>query len=309
MGKTLTATKVDLSGKYAIVTGASPLSLGYETAQKLAEWGAHVLVSRRIQTDEIVDELRARDLNVKGHDLDLSDTKSVSTFTNWYLSEYGERLDILINNAGIHQDFLSKRKTPELTPDGLEIHWRTNYLGTAHLTLNLLPLLRQTGQTYGEVRIVNVVSQLHSKANNADVLDANNQPYNSWRAYGRSKLALIHFTRELHRRYAKKDNLKAFSLHPGGAGGVRTNIASKGLEGHGFLQALMKLGKPLEPLFMASALDGAQTQLYCATSDEAVSGQYYQNCAIHKASDETRDQETATRLWDETAKWIEGLAG
>jgi NAD(P)-dependent dehydrogenase (short-subunit alcohol dehydrogenase family) len=304
--------RVDLSGKQMIVTGCSVGSLGYATAQQLANWGATVIVTTRRDTKDVVAALNAelaqhsQSGKVDGHVLDLSNATSVSQFSQWYDRFYGQRLDALVNNAGIHLDLLSEWKEPRLSRDAFEIQWRTNYLGTVHLTHNLLPLLCRTGLDAGEARVVNVVSQLHSRGSNELLFDTN-RVYNSWQAYGLSKLGLIHFTNELHRRYAQTSHLKSYSLHPGGRSGTYTNVASKGLEGHAFIEMVRRLAAPLERLMMASATEGAQTQIHCATSAAAKSGHYYANCKIAQSSKDSTDQGAARQLWEETQAWL--LAG
>lgn len=306
------AQPVDLAGKHVIVTGAGLRSLGYETAKTLARWGATVSVTTRRNTARIADEL-TRELAgenvsalIDGHELDLSDTDSVQTYVQWYRKNHGDRLDILVNNAGIHLDLMSKWKEPTRSSDGQEIHWRTNYLGTAQLTLELLPLLRQTGNLHGDARIVNVGSQIHSRGSNAALFDAAT-PYNSWRAYGLSKLALIHFTFELDRRFAESDNLKSYCLHPGSPKGTYTRVADRGFESSPIIGLLRRLGAPLEKLFMSTAEEGAQTQIYCASSPTAAGGHHYQDCQIREPSPESRDREAAGRLWQETLDWFQKL--
>jgi retinol dehydrogenase 12 len=310
------AERVDLSGKRIIVTGCSTGSLGFATALQLAQWGASVIVTTRRETKDVVTALNAelaqgglsrpglsRPGKIDGHKLDLADATSVNQFSQWYDRFYGERLDVLVNNAGIHLDLLSEWKEPRQSRDGCEIHWRTNYLGTTHLIATLLPMLRETGRSVGEARIVNVVSQLHSRGTN-DLLFNSNRPYESWQAYGLSKLALIHRTNELHRRFSQSDNLKSYSLHPGGRSGTYTNIASRGLNGHPLIGLVRRAVAPLERVLMASAAEGAQTQIYCATAAAAESGRYYANCRIAQGSPDTLDENAARRLWDETEVWL-----
>jgi NAD(P)-dependent dehydrogenase (short-subunit alcohol dehydrogenase family) len=180
-------------------------------------------------------------------------------------------------------------------------------MGTVHLTHNLLVLLRATARDTGEARLVNVVSQLHSRGTNALLFNPD-RAYNSWQAYGLSKLGLIHFTRELHRRYSEIDKLKSFSVHPGGRSGSYTNVASKGLAGHNGIKMIRRLAAPLERLMMASAEEGAQTQIHCATSATAQSGHYYVNCQIAASSSDSMDESAALRLWQETQDWLDGAA-
>ena len=310
--KTPYAAVADLSGKQAIVTGAGMGSLGFETAKTFARWGATVIVTTRSNTTSVVNELKDKlaeenvYAQIEGHDLNLCDVNSVNNFVQWYLDHYGQHLDILVNNAGIHLDLMSKWKEPKLSNDGHEIQWRTNYLGTAHLTHNLLPLLQKTGDSGGDARIVNVVSQIHSKGSNQALFDPAT-PYESWKFYGLSKLAMIHFSHELDRRFAQQNNLQSYCLHPGGASGTYTEVATKGFEGSPAIGFLRKLGAPIEKLFMSTAEEGAQTQIHCATSPQAEGGHYYFNCKIHQASEESRDKEAAGRLWRQTLDWINGL--
>jgi len=306
------AEQVDLKGKNVVVTGASEGSLGYATARTLARWGALVVVTSRRNTAAIVDTLQQElqkqgdSALIIGHELDLCDANSVNSFCQWYLQNHGERLDILVNNAGVHLDLMSKWEEPTLSEDGHEVQWRTNYLGTAHLTHKLLPLLQQTGDKFGDARVVNVGSQIHSKARNEALFDPGTS-YNSWKSYGMSKLALIHFSHELNRRFSETHKLQSYCLHPGGTGGTYTAVADKGFANAPVIGFLRKLGAPLERLFMSTPEEGAQTQLYCATSPEAVGGYYYVNCAIGQASENSNDRATAKRLWDSTQEWLNNL--
>ena len=255
-----------------LVTGASPGSLGEAVADGLRQSGADVVVTSRS--------------GVVGSQLDLASFESVEAFCAWYAKEVGQ-LDVLVNNAGVHLDLRSKWKEPHIV-DGHEIHWRTNYLGTWHLTDRLLPLLLQ-GK---EPRVVNVVSKLHARGRLDD-----DGSYNSWVAYGTSKLALIHHAKELSRRHP---NVVATSLHPGS---VYTHIADRGLEEQRVLSVLRKAFAPLERRTLLSPEQGAQTVLHCASAD-VVPGGYYERCALKEPSAAAQDSAAAERLWDETARWL-----
>jgi retinol dehydrogenase-12 len=300
------AEPVDLRGKTILVTGATPGSLGFETARTLASWGGSVVVTARSHPDDAVGSLRERLQRadspglVDGHALDLSRRDSVVGFARWFTETHGDRLDVLVNNAGIHLDLLSRWKEPRLSDDGVEIQWRTNYLGTAHLTYLLLPLLEKTGLATTDARIVNVVSQLHKKGANDDMFGAT-RPYNSWTAYGNSKLALVHMTTELQRRYAMRSHLQAYCLHPGS---VFTNVAAKGLEGTGFIEKVRNALSPIEAFFLKTPEEGAQTQIYCATHPGLPGGFYYEDCRRSEASADAAAPAIATRLWAETADWV-----
>lgn len=300
------ATAVDLSGKHIIVTGASIGSLGFATAKILASWGARVVITTRSDPESTLTALRSASksrghvggdvhVHVDGHTLDLTSADSVTAFVAWYRETYGNRLDVLINNAGIHLDLRSEWKAPTLTDDGYEIHWRTNYLGTFQLTSLLLPLLLDTAKHTGDARVVNVVSQLHNKGKSY-ALFAPLDPYNSWHAYGTSKLALMHHAIEIQRRYAAS-GVQAYCLHPGA---VYTRIADKGLAGHPFIALLRKILAPVEAFFLLSPEQGAQTSVHCATAAQLPGGRYYVNCTEENMSDNVEGADVSERLWNQT---------
>ncbi len=280
------ATPVDMSGKTVVVTGAAPGSIGGETADALRAWGATVVTTTR---------------SGGSHPLDLADPASVQAFADWYADTHGT-LDVLVNNAGVHLDLTNSWKQPHLSPDGFELHWRVNFLGTMHLTHLLLPLLEKTAAEKGESRIVNVVSMLHTRGRNAWMFEPA-PSYSSWNAYGQSKLALVHLTHELQDRY-RTQGVRSYALHPGK---VYTDIATKGLQEHPVLSRVRRFAAPLERLLLLTAEQGAQTTLKCATEPGLEGGRYFDACAVRPASTEAEDRTTAVRLWDETLEWVAGL--
>jgi NAD(P)-dependent dehydrogenase (short-subunit alcohol dehydrogenase family) len=275
--------------KVFVVTGAGPGSLGEATAAALREHG-RVITTRRSGTPG--DDF---------HPLDLADAGSVAAFADW-LAGATDRVDVLVNNAGVHLDLRRKWKEPQLV-DGHEVHWRTNYLGTAHLTRLLLPALLRTAGGEGEARVVNVVSKLHARGRN-DWLTGTVTPYDSWDAYGTSKLALVHEAAELERRYGAR-GVHGYSLHPGS---VYTKVADRGLETAPILGRLRKLLAPLERRALTSPEAGARTTVFCATSPGAVPGAYHRRSAVADASPEAGDQDAGAALWERTSAWVEGRA-
>jgi hypothetical protein len=76
------------------------------------------------------------------------------------------------------------------------------------------------------------------------------------------------------------------------------------MEGHGVIEFLRRVAAPLERLILASAAEGAQTQIFCATSPDAQSGQYYVNCKVARCTPDSRNELAASRLWEETQIWL-----
>ena len=320
------AAPVDLSGRHVIVTGASPGSLGYETARILAGWGATVVATRvrdvALMGSSLKDDLRKRGAdadNLTAHALDLRDPDSVNAFANWYRDSHQGRLHVLVNNAGIHRKTLAPRKEPPLTEDGFEVHWRTNYLGAIHLTWALLPLLQTGGLESGDARVVNVSSGLHDRAGNADLfgeiarrnlphgdLPPHDRPrYHSWDAYGKSKLAMNHMAFEIERRFAESHNLHGVAVHPGV---VMTNLtlpqAFRGRIG----KVSHRISSALASLVLLSPTAGAQTIVMCASQHPLQGGRYYERCAVAEPSADSLDADASKRLWEQSERWVGTLA-
>ncbi|WP_158601575.1 SDR family NAD(P)-dependent oxidoreductase [Zhongshania marina] len=299
------AEVVSLQGRHFIVTGCAEGSLGFATALQLLGQGAVVSVTVRSNSGSIAEALcrqldRRYHQNIHAFDLDLSHYDSVEAFVKAY-TETGLALDVLINNAGIHLDLMSRWTSPQLSADGCEIQWRVNYLGTAHLTLCLLPLLQDSAAVSGDSRVVNVVSQLHSKGLNSEFF-RHQRPYNSWNAYGQSKLALVHFTCSIDVHFSEH-GITSYCLHPGA---VYTNVAGKGLANTGMIEKVRNALAPLEKFLMKTPAQGAQTQIHCATAAKDVlsSGKYYSNIQVAAASSEADDSDVAEKLWLDLQNWL-----
>ncbi len=315
------AVPVDMSGRHVIVTGASPGSLGYETARILAGWGAKVVATRvrnvAPMEASLKDDLRKRgaeENNITAHALDLRDPDSVNGFVTWYGDKHQGKLHVLVNNAGIFKKTLTQPRKPPLTEDGVEVHWRTNYLGAFHLTWALLPLLQRSGLESGDARVVNVSSGQHDRVGNEDLFNEgprNGEPrhgeprYHSWDAYGKSKLAMIHMAYEIERRFAESHNLHAMAVHPGV---VMTNLtlpqAFRGRIG----KALYRISSVLTSLVLLSPNAGAQTFVMCASTKSIQGGKYYERCAIAEPSADSHDADASRRLWDQSEQWVGTLA-
>ena len=297
------AKPVDMTGRQVIVTGASEGSMGYMVALQLARWGAQVVATGRSDTDSLQQALRTElgtgGGSVTARALDLADRDSVSAFANWHRERFGA-LHVLINNAGILHDLLALRRQVERSADGVEIHWRVNYLGTFHLTSLLLPLLIDSAAADGDARVLNVTSHQHVRGRNDHLLAAFAN-HNPWDAYGQSKLALIHMAQALHRRHGRTGEFRALSLHPGA---VYTNLVSGGLESYSRVRPIQRLMAAPAKAALLSPLQGAQTTLFCATDAEVQGGRYYDRCAVSQPSADALDASVAERLWALSEEWL-----
>jgi len=198
-----------VSKRVAVITGANS-GLGFQAALRLARMGAGVVMACRSAERA---EAARRDLVAAVPDaeaivlpLDVSEPESIRQFGEQFAEQVG-RLDLLINNAGIVGVPLTRNSV------GHELHLATNYLGAFALTGTLLPFFREEVPT----RIVNIGSLAHRFARlELEDLNWEKARYGEWRAYARSKLALLGFTMELERRLRRGGGSAiALAAHPG----------------------------------------------------------------------------------------------
>ncbi|PSJ29250.1 short-chain dehydrogenase [Streptosporangium nondiastaticum] len=253
----------DQSGRTAVVTGANS-GIGYVTARELARRGARVVLACRDATRGKAAEERVRaaapGADVQFAPLDLADLSSVRAFA---ADLPGDRLDLLINNAGVMA--LPQRRTV----DGFEMQFGTNHLGHFALTGLLLPRLREAGHG---ARVVTVSSGLHVLGT-VDPRDLNMEHrYRRWIAYGRSKSANLLFTHELAQRLtAEGSRVVAVAAHPGYAA---TNLQTAGARMEG-REAAARLAELANRLFAQSPEDGARPTLYAATAQDVRQDDYF----------------------------------
>jgi NAD(P)-dependent dehydrogenase (short-subunit alcohol dehydrogenase family) len=198
----------DQRGRVAIVTGANA-GLGFETALALAGKGAHVILACRDRgraetaRQKIIAIYPQSKVEVRI--IDIGSLASVREFATAFKRDF-QRLDLLINNAGI-------MITPHFeTPDGFEGQLGVNYLGHFLLTGLLLPTITATPKA----RIVS----LYSLAANWHGIQFDDlqfrHKYDPVKAYSQSKLACLMFGIELNKRLraAGLDTL-SLAAHPG----------------------------------------------------------------------------------------------
>jgi NAD(P)-dependent dehydrogenase (short-subunit alcohol dehydrogenase family) len=279
-----------------VITGANA-GLGFETALALARSGARVIMAcrsleraQKAQRD-LLEPVPAAKATILP--LDVSEPESIRAFAG-ELADRGDRLDVLINNAGIVGVPLSRNSV------GHEMQLATNYLGAFALTGRLLPLFREDGRA----RVVNVGSQA-SRLGRLPLDDPNweRTPYHELKAYARSKVALLSFTMELERRLRRSgSNVIALGAHPG--------FAATDIRRHSpRLTATSFVGRWLETVgawFTPSAADACRSIVHAAHGEGVRGGDYWGPSGFLEIRGEpgrarvnpvARDVGLARRLW------------
>jgi NAD(P)-dependent dehydrogenase (short-subunit alcohol dehydrogenase family) len=196
---------MDLSNATILITGSTD-GVGRLVATRLASAGARILLHGRSDEkarDVIADIHReAPNAQVEFHRADFASLAEVRRLANEISHE---RLDVLINNAGI--GFGAPGTGRETSRDGHELRFAVNYLAPFLLTHLLLPTLRRSAPS----RIVNVASIGQAPIDFDDV--AFTRGYDGRTAYARSKLALIMLTFDLAASL-KGTGVTANAIHP-----------------------------------------------------------------------------------------------
>lgn len=243
-----------------VVTGASR-GIGRAVVEGLASLGpARLVVLARdvpaLDALKLMLERGRPEVQVFPNALDLTSVPSVRAVAD-RIGAAHPRIDALVNNAGA---LYAHR---ELTPEGIERTMALNVLAPVLLTERLRPALRAAAPS----RVVMVASAAHRGAR-LDLSDLELRTgYRGFRAYARSKLALIELTRVLAERY-RGDRIDVNSLHPG-------FIASSwGLNNPGPYRAGIRF---LQAIAGRSVRRGARTPIYLATdpSVRGTTGRYF----------------------------------
>jgi NAD(P)-dependent dehydrogenase (short-subunit alcohol dehydrogenase family) len=247
-----------LNGKTAIVTGGNS-GIGYETAKALYDAGANVIVAGRNvgQIKRTVEEIRkvAAENKIEPATLDLGNLRSVREFADRVRSAT-DRLDILINNAGI------MAPPPGRTADGFELQFGINHIGHFCLAAGLYPLIRNAAGG----RIVSVTSLAYTTGS----IDFYNlrleKEYDAQREHAQSKLANLLFAIELQRKIDRDgDAVLSVAVHPGLVDTCLTRHMTKEA-----VDAIVRRSGPLMPASL-----GALPSLFAATSPDARGGHLY----------------------------------
>ena len=264
-----------------VITGASD-GIGAAAARRLRGSGENVVVVGRSQTKTAA---VAAELDADYFVADFADLSQVRALADKIRSEY-PRIDVLANNAGgmftqVHE-----------TADGHERTFQVNYLAPFLLTTQLMEVLVDSRAT-----VVNTTSSSQKLLPKVTITDLENAAQRRpGIAYALTKLAIVLFTRELHRRY-HASGLSAATFHPGY---VNSNF---GEASGSRILLFMKNHVPLTARFTATTDEGADQLVWLASSTPGFDwtpGEYYSKGKIAKAHRAAYDPDLAREFWDRT---------
>ncbi|TFD28783.1 SDR family NAD(P)-dependent oxidoreductase [Cryobacterium lyxosi] len=294
----------DQSGKTFVVTGANA-GLGYFTSEQLAGTGAHVVLACRnlAKADAAAAAIRARvpGASVSVLQLDVADLQSVRSVSETLRAL--PRLDGLILNAGI----VHPSRDRQVSLDGNELIFATNFLGHFALTAGSLMALRRTPGS----RVVSLGS-LISRLMDSSLDDLQlATTYNGWKAYAQSKIAMQVFGFELDRR-----------LRANGAGMVQSLVAHPGYSISGLTPGIRSINEVSRGKRVIDGLQtvigaqgkhrGAWSTVRAAIDPDAQGGDYFGPRLLTRgaptrqsATRTSRDRAVAARLWERAETLID----
>ena len=245
------------------------------------------------------------DVDVQVELLDLGSLRSVIAFAQRFKAS-GAKVDVLVNNAGIMA--IPERKE---TVDGFEMQMGVNHFGGHLLTRLMEPMIVDGG------RVVFLSSIAHNQGPGLPKVtwDWDNinykkpDTYNSWMAYGRSKLANIFDAKEFAKRLSER-GINTYAVHPGI---VNTELFRHFLADSSLVSRVTRTSAPLIKHLLVPPLTGALTQLRCAVDPELgakdFSGQYWADMKEKEPSKLASDPANPPRFWEVTESMLEAKLG
>lgn len=270
-----------MGGKVVLITGGTS-GIGKAAATALAAMGAKVVItgSNAERGAAALAEVQADSRNDSATLMlaDLSKQAEVRRLAREFLERH-DRLDVLVNNAGVVQ---SQRTE---TVDGIETTLAINHLAPFLLTSLLLDRLKESAP--GRVVTTSSEAQRWGTMDFDDL--QSKRKYRGMPVYGMTKLANIMFTYELAARLAPS-GVTANCFHPGA---VNTSF---GQNNNGVGALIFRAFKP----FMRTAEGGADTLIWLASSPdvEGVSGKYFSDRKEIEAKKIANDPAARKRLWE-----------
>jgi NAD(P)-dependent dehydrogenase (short-subunit alcohol dehydrogenase family) len=256
----------------ALVTGATS-GVGRAVAERLGRSGWQVLVHGRDRArgSEVVEAIGANGGRATFHGADLAELADVRDLAAKVAAEH-DRLDLLINNAGIGSGASGTGR--QESADGHELRLAVNYLAPFLLTRLLLDRVRAAAPA----RIVNVASAGQLELDFGDL--QMEYRYSGTDAYARSKLALIMFTFDLAEEL-EGSGVAVNTLHPAT-----------------FMDTHMVREAGRTP--QSSVDEGADAIMHLAAgpATESMSGEYFDGMNPSRARPQAYDAEARRHLRD-----------
>ena len=267
-----------------VITGASS-GIGAATAVGVARAGYDLALVGRDQQrlDGVAMRCRGEGVQVSTYRADFAELAQVRRLADELLAAHA-RIDVLVNNAGA----ALPRRT--MTVDGFEAVFAVNHLAPYLLTRLLLERLTASAPA----RVIVVASDAY-RFGDVDPDDwMNEHDWKPMRVYGRSKLCNLLFTAELARRVGST-GVAVNALHPGF---VSTSLGRE--------NRLAQLGLRLIRPFIRSPEKGARTSVLLATTPLGADngGQYFVDGRPKDVLPYARDEGTARRLWEDSARMV-----
>jgi NAD(P)-dependent dehydrogenase (short-subunit alcohol dehydrogenase family) len=282
-------TDARMDGRVCIITGATS-GVGYHAAKRLALGGAYlILVCRNTEkAAKVQNELKLEyGTQIDIIQADFSRLENVRNLARNLIDHY-PRIDVLINNAGIHHT----QRT--LTKEGIETVFYVNHLAPFLLTRLLLNRMKESAPA----RIIQVNSQGH-RFGGLDVNDLNweKRRYKGLQGYGASKTAQLLTVWELEDRL-KGSGVTINAMHPGE---VRTNIGMNNGLLYQWYQRYLLWGILKDPVISGNAI------YYLAAAPEMaeVSGRFFNLTIDEKPAAHALDRSIGKQIW----KISESLTG
>ena len=267
-----------MNNKNILITGSTD-GIGKQTAIELAKKNYNIILHGK--NEEKCIKIRNEVIYETGNNnvdfviSDFSDLNDVRKLAKHIIEKY-DRLDVLINNAGV---YMNEKK---LTIDGYETTFAVNHLAPFLLTNLLLELLMKSEPA----RIINVSSIAHTKAEiDKDNINAEKY-YDAYGAYALSKLANVFFTQALALKLDKY-KITVNALHPGV---ITTKLLKTGFNITG-----------------NSLQYGAETSVFLADSNEVknITGKYFVNKKNEESSLLSKDISLINYFWELSGKLVE----
>ena len=260
--------KPDLTGKVYVVTGTGS-GIGCAAAVEIASLGATVIMANRAEdrSEKCLEYARkvCPEAVERMHHItcDLSDLHSVHSFVDEFLSRY-QKLDVLLNIAAYMDWYRKAQKSPQ----GLEMHFATNFLGHFALNLGLRPALAAAHGRIVNVGSCSYILDNRIKFESFSYDDAIKNNHHGLFAYAHSKICITAMSHVLADQF-RDDGILVVTADPGVC---RSEITRR------FPRIIHELRKaiPVEP----SPSQAAQTPLFCAWEDrdKLIPGEVYRNC-------------------------------